>query len=80
MKNKKHHFVHPDPEKITPEIKKGKKLTKTNKKMTSSDELISARTDLRQSFIAIFIFAIFLIAIYLIDLRYNLLDFFKNLL
>jgi len=70
MKEKRHRFTHPDPEK-----KESPEAPETENKKTSPSQ-----RDLKNSFVFIAVFLVLLAVLYFIDGRLNLMEYLKNLL
>lgn len=75
MKNtRKHHFSHPDPERIVGSITK----KAADSKKISPEDLLTAK-DLRRVLVSIGGFTIILIALYFLNLKFELLQRFTDL-
>lgn len=75
MINKKHKFVHLDPEQMPG---KPKSDEDKNKKNVTNKEIPYIKEDLKKSVITISIFVFVLIVFYLINGKYDLLSYIKN--
>ncbi len=81
MKNnrqKKHRFVHADPEKITVTASQHQSKTKKNNKFKNSGELDNVFYDLKGSVITITVFLIILFIFYVLNNNFNALDILKT--